>query len=373
MKLQPWILSVFMALSVASCGENAPPPNQSPTDLSSAGNARQAVAAGRHQAQHSAITNDGPVPPVDAEWTILCDSVEGPAHVQDATILKARLIQASGMADWYIIHGEQDSKIYYGYYRAFDNHAEKLRAEQDRARISVLTDRLGNRLLRGGVLVSVAAPDPVSPPEWNILNSPKNAYWTLEVATFSGNLQRKEAAVQAVRELRERGQPGYYYHGPTASSVLVGAWPREAVLEQNNGLDKKGQGRDDAHTPNADTSLLVFAGKPPENLSRTVLDPATGKPMAVMGAKLVIQSPDMKQKIADFPDHFVNYERHAAQNGNQLFPDPSVLVVIPREQAATTDGDNWLLNAGGQPADQAPVHSAPSSAGDNVLRSIGDK
>jgi hypothetical protein len=373
MRLQPWIASILVGLGVASCGENAPPANQSRADLSQAKDAGQPVAGGNRTARSAALRNDGPVPPIDAQWTILCDSVDGPAHVQDATILKSRLIQASGMPDWYIIHGEKDSTIYYGYYRSLDSAAEKLRAERDRAKISVLVDRLGNRLLRGGVLVSVAAPDPTTHPEWNLLNTPKSAYWTIEVATFSGDLKRKEAAVQAVRELRERGEPAYYYHGPSASSVCIGAWPRDAVLEQDNGTDKKGLGRDDAHTPNADQPLLVFTGKPPENLAPRVLEPGTNKPMAVMGMKLEIKNPDMLQKTVEFPDHFVNYELHAAQSKGQSFNDPSVLVVIPREATVTGSGDDWMLNVGAQPGEQPAVRPTPSAAGDNVLRSIGDK
>jgi hypothetical protein len=81
----------------------------------------------------------------------------------------------------------------------------------------------------------------------------------------------------------------------------------------------------------------------------------------------------MKKKIAEFPNHFVNYELHAAQSGNQAFPDPSVLVVIPRETTVTGNGDDWLLSAGSQPGEQPPVRVTPSAAGDNVLRSIGDK
>jgi len=374
MKLQPWIAAVLVGMGVASCTTEAPPVTQARASLSGAG---RPTRSGQSDSNKTVVRNDVPVPPVDAQWTILCESVDGPAHVQDAAILKTRLIQASGMPDWYVIHSDKDSTIYYGYYRTFDNPAEKKRAEQDRDAVATLTDRLGNRLIRGGVFVAVNAPDPVSPPDWNLLNAPKNAYWSMEIATFSGNPKRKEAAVQMVREMRERGEPAYYYHGPSSSSVCVGAWPRDAVAEQGTGITPKtGNTRDDAHNVDPNQPLLVFGGidAAPPNVAGRVLEPGTGKAMTVEGKKLDIQSQDMKKWIAIYPSHFVNYELHGSQNGNQTFADPSVLIIIPREQDAG-GGDDYLLN-GGTPRDviSAPGRSrAPSAAGDSVLRSIGDK
>jgi len=383
MKCQPWIAAVLVGLGVASCGENAPPSTQSRVGLNSPDNVARATPPAQPQpkqdsapvqttAARKVVRNDAPIPPKDAMWTILCDSVAGPGHVENAGILKSRLVQFSGMSDWYVIHSDNESTIYYGYYRSLDIPAEKTRAERDRAKIATLTDRVGNRLVRGGVLVPANAPDPAAPPEWSLLNTPKNAYWTMEIATFANNERRKDAAVQMVRELREKDEPAYYYHGPSSSSVCIGAWPRDAIKEQGTGIDAKGNTRDDAHTPNADQSLFVFGGdKLPANISNNVRDPATGKQMAVEGMKLEIQSPDMKAEISKFPYHYVNYELHASESKGQTFPDPSVLVIIPREQAAGGEED-WRLSGGASPAGvQQP--RAPSAAGDNVLRSIGDR
>jgi hypothetical protein len=70
----------------------------------------------------------------------------------------------------------------------------------------------------------------------------------------------------------------------------------------------------------------------------------------------------------------VNYELHAAQSGNQSFPDQSVLVVIPHDQAAAGAADDWQLTGGRAPSDvQQSLHPAPPAAGDSVLRSIGDR
>lgn len=382
MKFHHWVGSALVALSVISCSENKPPPTQQASTTISESKAAQnppppmQVSSAQPATHNPAARNpnaDVPIPPADAQWTIFCDSVTGVGHIENAGILKSRLIAMTGMHDWYVIHSDKQSDIYYGYYHSFEDPAEKKRAEADRLKVASFTDRFGNHLVRGGLLQPINAPDPVAPREWNLLNSPKNTYWSIEIATFSGNPKRKEAAVQMVRELRARGETqAYYYHGPTVSSVCIGAWPRDAVAEQGTGIDNKGQMRDDAHSPNADQSLFVFGGfdQAPPNVAGRILEPGTNKPMAVEGKRLNILDPNMKQKTVDYPYHYQNYELHAAHNGNTNFPDASVLVAIPHDEAATADDDNWRLT-GGQP-NVSGNGPAPSGAGDSVLPSIGD-
>jgi hypothetical protein len=382
MKLHPWVGSALVALAVASCNENSPPPTQSQPDLTKAkllntSKAEPAPANGRQPtAQKSAdpsAADNAPIPPADAQWTIFCDSVTGVGHIENARILRSRLVALTGMHEWYVIHSDKESSLYYGYYR--DDAADKKRAAGDRLKVANLTDRLGNHLVRGGLLQPIVAPDPIAPPEWNLVNTPKKAYWSIEIATFAGNPKRKEAAVQMVRDLRAKGETqAYYYNGPTVSSVCVGAWPREAVAEQGTGIDTKGQMRDDAHSTNPDTPLFVFGGfdQAPPNVAGRVLEPGTNKPMAVEGKRLDILDPNMKQKTVEYPYHFQNYELHATQNGNVSYPDSSVLVAIPREDGFSDD-ESWRLSGvrsnSSSGSDNRP---APTGAGDNVLKSIGD-
>jgi hypothetical protein len=384
MKLHHWVGSALVALAVASCSENNPPPAQSQTDLSGARAARNQnlpapshVSAAQPAGQKPGVRNhadDSPTPPLDAQWTIYCDSVTGIGHIENAGILRSRLVALTGLHDWYVIHGDKESSLYYGFYRSIEDPAEHKRAEVDRVKVASLTDRYGNRLIRGGLLQPITAPDPAAPPEWNLVNAPKNAFWTIECATFSGNPKRKEAAVQAVRELRQAGETqAFYYHGPTVSSVCIGAWPREAVAEQGTGIDNKGQMRDDAHSTNADQSIFVFGGfdQAPPNVAGRILEPGTNKPMAVEGKRLEILDPQMKQKTLKYPNHYVNYELHSVQNGNQNFPDPSVLVEIPHDDASAND-DSWRLTGGQGVSASTGDRPAPAGAGDSVLRSIGD-
>jgi hypothetical protein len=384
MKLHHWVGSILIALAAASCTENNPPPTQSQTDLSAAKvtanpQAQPQVSSAQspsHKPSAQSNIDDTPIPPVDAQWTIFCDSVSGVGHIENARILRSRLVALTGLHDWYVIHSDKESSLYYGYYRSLDDPSEHKRAEADRVKVASLSDRYGNHLIRGGLLQPITAPDPVAPAAWNLVNAPKNAYWTIEVATFSGNPKRKEAAVQAVRELRDAGETqAFYYHGPTVSSVCVGAWPREAVAEQGTGIDGKGLSRDDAHTGNADQALFVFGGfeQAPPNVAGRILEPGTNKPMAVEGKRLEILDQDMKQKTLKYPEHYVNYQLHATQNGNQSYPDPSVLVAIPHEDASSSD-DNWRLTGGGPNVPPSGVdRPAPAGAGDSVLRSIGDR
>lgn len=373
MKIQLWIASVLVALGAVSCGENGRPAAQPQAQLSqpSGPSAPAGMPFSRHPVAMSAgaAKSDGPVPPADAQWTIMCDSVEGPSHVESAALLKQRLIQLSGMRDWYVVHGEKESTLYYGYYARLDK-----KADQDRARIAALTDRLGNRLVRGGVLVPVSEPDPQAPPEWNLLNTPKNAYWTIEIATFLGDSKRKQAAVQAVRELREKGEQAYFYHGPTASSVCIGAWPREALQEQGTGVDKNGQMRDDAYAHDPTQPLLVFDDVAPPNLAKRIVEPGTNKPMLVMAMKRQYNDPLMEKKAAEYPYHYVNYELRGTRNGDHVLPDPSVLVAIPHEQAGGTEEDYQLT--GGTERGRPPVEThgpTDTTPGDDALRSIGSR
>jgi hypothetical protein len=367
MKIQSLLVCGLIVWGAASCGENNPPSTtQANSNLASHVNQTAAQTPRLDPA-----TIQPPAPPPDAQWTILCDKVDGPTHVAEAGLRKNELIRASGMADWYVIHGETDSTIYYGYYRGLDVAGEKQRAETDRARIASLTDRLGNPLLRGGILVPVTPPDPQAPAEWNLLNTPKDAFWSIEIATFSGNNLRKQNAVEMVRALRAQGEKqAYFYHGPTASSVCIGAWKRDAVAEQGTGITRSGDTRDDAHTQSPDQPLLVLSDVAPPNMPAHVVDRNTGKSMTVEAPKLDVQDPDMKATIANpnYKYHLVNGAAYGVKDN----PDPSVLIIIPHDQSMARD-DDWRLTGGMTPTTAQPApHAAPSSPGDSVLRSIGD-
>jgi hypothetical protein len=78
----------------------------------------------------------------------------------------------------------------------------------------------------------------VGPPEWHVKHCA--GPYTLEVAEFYNERrfnERKQAAVETCRLLREKGYEAYYWHGPQRSSVCVGAWqPKKDFLITPRGI-----------------------------------------------------------------------------------------------------------------------------------------
>lgn len=69
-------------------------------------------------------------------------------------------------------------------------------------------------------------------PEWEI--SRAKGYWSLQVAVFynvNEMRQRKSAAEQYCKLLRDQGEEAYFHHGSDKSSVCIGAFPKEAIQE----------------------------------------------------------------------------------------------------------------------------------------------
>src|SRR5207249_4124674 len=97
------------------------------------------------------------------------------------------------------------------------------------------------KLFRGAGFIMLDTPDPTSRPEWDLADvdrdkdkhDPTRAFWSLQIMAFRGSPKRKEAAAQAVEVLRKQGVEAYYYHGETISSVCVGAWPVNAIKQQD--------------------------------------------------------------------------------------------------------------------------------------------
>ena len=89
----------------------------------------------------AADPNAAPIPPKDAQYTLYCQAVAGSDHVERANQFKNQLLQSTPLKDWYVIHQETDSVLYYGFYRSIAS-AERtapcsngMRGIQPRARI----------------------------------------------------------------------------------------------------------------------------------------------------------------------------------------------------------------------------------------------
>ncbi|HLL91133.1 MAG TPA: hypothetical protein VK324_17670 [Tepidisphaeraceae bacterium] len=304
-----------------------------------------------------------------ARKTLFCLSINTPDHVRQANDLKQQLLTSTNMPDWYVVHTDAASIVYYGYYKAIDkaNPAEARRAKADLEKIRTIANARGEKMFRGAVFVETGTDDPAAPADWNLANLPADKFWTLLVADFVDIPNRKEAAVDAVREARKLGYDAYFYHGPTASSVYVGAWPRNAIREQD---------ADQAATYNPDQPILVS----PEPLPRKVRETDTreidwgavylgGKGgskqrMKVITPRVEITDASLRRTMED-----TNLQRYAL-NGAQT-PDPPALTDVteirrngagPRPGGAADLASSPLLDGGG--ADDA-------ATGVGRLRGVG--
>jgi hypothetical protein len=370
-------VSALGVVSLASCSPDTPGAADSRDgQLSTPGDAPQARAltgAGSAQQEH----NESPVPPKDAQWTLLVYSVRGPAHVTDANTLKSSLIDKTKRRSWYVIHSSDESNIYFGYYRAFDDpHDPATRvAQADLQMVKDIewpdSDGQPEKMFARAGFVSIAAPDPVAPPEWNLFNKdldkapkdPTRAYWSLQIMAFKTDLRRKEAAVQAVEALRKQGVEAYYYHGDTISSVCVGAWPMDAIEQQAN------HGEHTIADPNS--TLVVYSQGVPESERASVPKfDDQGHPTVTVAPVLNILDSSMKACVAKYPFHAVNYtiNRKKGTDG-KWHEDPSFLVVIPRAR-----GNGFYDSGDVTPADLASGRdpSSPDSRGHvGLLSSYG--
>ena len=194
-------------------------------------------------------------------------------RLEEAQRARDAMARLTGWKDWFIIHNEDESTLYYGRYRAIsprsaeskEERQEAERAQQDLKRVKALQDSEGKRVFDFCLMVEIPQPGSEGPREWDIRNTPPDRYWSLLIGVYRDNPERKKAAVEAVRQLRSEGTEAYYMHQPTSSLVCVGAWPRSAIKEQDS---------DTAAEPNdPDTQIMVYNVPIPKNHPREFIEP----------------------------------------------------------------------------------------------------
>lgn len=183
-------------------------------------------------------------------WTIDCGVFDGPNHRKLADELAEALRRVRGLrVDQVTVNHEAErSIIYYGAYDlGYDSTGESV-VFSDRIREDL---KLVRSLSLGPdqfpFLTARAVPRPsddLGPPEWN-LESAHGAYtlqvgYTHNTATFH---ERKRAAVDWVRDLRNRHYEAYYYHSPgkPMSIVTVGTFDESAVENTGPGQQRYSQ------------------------------------------------------------------------------------------------------------------------------------
>ena len=306
-----------------------------------------------------------------AQWTLYCQAIAGPAHVEQAKTIKDKLIAATaarGLKDWHVIHQEGESVIYHGFYRTISaddtkDKKEGQRAQRDRKEISGMLDQQGNRIFEHVFFVELPAPDPVAPPEWNLINA--DGFFTLQIAAYKDSPQRKEAAVEAVREARAQGIEAYYYHGETTSSVCIGAWPRSAVREQEASAAQTSE--------SAQEQDILVLPTPLPNAEKIDVRNDKGQRVKTYAPRFEALDPSLMAALEKYPTHAVNGVVYVSRVTDPVtrevkeVEDPSYVVEIPKPTAS-------LLRQQAQaPALLAPQTPSQSSKGGGRLKSLGDR
>ncbi|MEM8872917.1 MAG: hypothetical protein AAGD32_01545 [Planctomycetota bacterium] len=270
-----------------------------------------------------------------AQYTLFVARYDDASHVRIAKAVRDQLIAGTELKDWYILHKSGESLLYHGRY---ESQAD---ANTDRDAIGRLVNKLGDPLFPRVLLVSADEPDPEAPPQWNIVNT--NAKWTLVIADYTGDAQRKQAAVESVRAAREMGIEAYYFHGPTTSSVLIGAWPINALRAQ-----EVGNPEDFART--GDRTLVVSSLRLPTSVRRAAEQLDDGR-VEILEPKIEITDASMARAMQEYPEYALNGElvvEVMAENGRKVRAvKPSFIADI--------DQIRGIVGAD----DQAPVPTAP--------------
>jgi hypothetical protein len=381
MKLRISLLAIATALGAISCGETTAPPGQTanPTmtreDPTATPDRTVPQVAGPSNPKSNAPRNDEDAPPKDARYTLFCDVIRGPDHVIRAAQIKAQLIQTTHSRAWHLIHTDDQSSLFFGYYRTFDDKqhdpGEFARAQGDHRWISEMKNSQGDLMFRSSMFLPLNNPDPEAPPQWNLAATPRTAFWSLQIGAYRGSPERKQYAVDAVRGLRAQGIEAYYFHGEEISSVCVGTWPIEAIKKQES---------DSARTFGSSEIPLVVNTPLPDNFNPKVKD-REGNELHVQAPKLEILDPTLLKAIHDYPEHAVNGEVlvRQAKNGMKL-PSPSFLVQVPHPEGSTPtnpDGDGirngTAINGADQAAHDIIDNPTGPSSGHGRLRSIDQK
>ena len=240
----------------------------------------------------------GAAPPAADEdtWAIRCLTIQGSNRFQLADSYAKALKQVKQLkADLVqVFHEAEETGVFYGrYQRRYDPRSGKEYYSPDPRRDLDFVRQLSMELAEPGAGKRIVWPFQLatlstlpsgrgSHPEW-LLDRAKG-YYSLQIAVFynTGEMrQRKFAAEEYCKLLREQGQEAYYYHGAVNSIVCVGAFPKEAI--QNIQKTDPLTGIVQAREVMTDPRLLELQKKFPHNTHNgnvfyeLTQDPATGR------------------------------------------------------------------------------------------------
>ncbi len=311
MRLHLFALCFLIAVGGGACTHTEPSPTLGQS---------HALQTSDNRLETTQKSEDPPIPaiPKDASFTVYCTTIQGDNHAARAKSLRSQLVKSTGMTDWYIVQADGHSTLYYGFYR----DEKDTRAHEDRKTISNLRLANGDKLFQMVCLMPLEGGGQYSHPQWNLENA-QGAY-TLQIAVYRDSPQRKDFAFQAVKDARASGIEAYYYHGPTASLVCIGAWPETAVRETTEIK---------AQDPNEVIGIAPPATDVPEN----GITP-DGRRVRFVKPTYEIIDASLRNAKKQYPTQSINgLESRRLKNPQtgeiRTVTTPSVVVKIPRKSA----------------------------------------
>lgn len=214
-------------------------------------------------------------------WEIRCGSARGNERFRIANSYAEALKKVKGLkADLVrVIEESGAATVYYGRYeRRYKDlgAADAYTYSPDPAKdlqlirslsLSVPDPRGGEKLLWPFSLATLEASPVVSTAnaEWELTRAA--GHWSLQVAVFYNTdrmTQRKFAAEEYCKILRQDGEEAYFYHGAVNSSVFVGAFPKAAIRTETR--ENPLTGVLEVKSRMVDAKLLALQKKFPHNL-----------------------------------------------------------------------------------------------------------
>jgi hypothetical protein len=161
--------------------------------------------------------------------TILLMEYRGVGSDVDAKRL-AKELADQGLPAVFVVEGDELASVCAGRYASWkDPQADILLA-----RVHTVRDAAGQFPFAGAMLMPIPEAAPENP--WPLEKA--KGYFTLIVASWEAP-GRMAAAQAFAAELRRRGFEAYVYHGPTKSSVAIGAWGPE-IFDNPGAVDLPG-------------------------------------------------------------------------------------------------------------------------------------
>ncbi len=225
----------------------------------------------------------------DEQFTILLSTFSGFEHAQQANQFLQSAQRMTGWESLHVRHTSEGSQLLWG------KHSSIKGAQNDLARAKAFRTASGQSAFATAIIVPIAGGKPVGPSQWD-LQGARGSY-TVMVAVFynvseAGYVGRKKFAVDYCKQLRDKGEQAYYYHGPIRSAVTVGLFGPSAVQKVTEGQKVQAVTRDPQIRRIVERFKYLAVNGRQETVK--ILNPATGKRESTPQRPRVISVPQKK-------------------------------------------------------------------------------